>query len=207
VLIGDPLYRPTLGAVDESFFPSSTITATETADGRRVAIAVDRPIDPARTELFRPPLMPATEAADSGLFGVPRVHYRFDGLDPGEEPTSLRLTWNLGDGRWSFTADSSCVRERGSSELLDYERYACSPSSIAVCRGGDCTSGPGESIDGVTAALGVLLVDHASDGRRYTLTATTFHFDPVSSIAAELLAAGAVAIRIELLLGHRPWAP
>ncbi len=80
-------------------------------------------------------------------------------------------------------------------------------ATIAVCRGSDCTSGPGESNDGVTAAIGVLLVDHSPDGRRYTLTATTFHFDPASAIAAELLAAGAVAIRIELVLGHRPYVP
>ena len=207
LLIGDPLYHPRLDAVDESFFPSTTVSTTEATAGRRVQFVVDQPVDPAQTLLFRPPLMPATEAAESGLFGVPRVHYRFDGLDPGEEPTSLAMTWNLGDGRWSFAAESSCVRERGSSELVEYERYACVPSVITVCRGSDCASGGGESLDGVTAWIGTLLVDHVPDGRRYTLTATTFHFDPASAIAGELLTAGAVPVRIELVLGHRPYVP
>ncbi|MBN1771143.1 MAG: hypothetical protein JXB32_07785 [Deltaproteobacteria bacterium] len=208
LLIGDPLYRPRLDDVDASFFPTSTVTAAETAGGRRVEIVVEQPLDPARTYLMRPPLMPSTEAADSGLFGVPRLHLQFDGLDPNEEPSSLRLTWDLGDGAWVLTAASSCRRERAASGLLDYERVVCVPSSVEVCRAtAGCTSGASGSVDGATVAIGAILVDHAEDGRRYTLTATTFHFEPGSPLAEELAAAGPVPVRIELLLGHQPYVP
>lgn len=208
VLIGDPLYRPRLDDVDSSFFPASTVTAEETAGGRRIVVAVDQPLDPARTYLMRPPLMPSTEAADSGLSGVPRLHLRFDGLAPTEEPSSLRIAWDLGDGAWVFTASSSCRRERAASGLLEYERHVCVPSTVEVCRpAAGCSSEPSPTTQGVTAAIGPILVDHAEDGRRYTLTATTFHFEPGSAVADELAAAGPVPVRIELLLGHRPFVP
>jgi uncharacterized protein (TIGR03790 family) len=207
VLIGDPLYRPELDAVERSFFPASTVTAAEIVAGQRVEIVVDQPLDPTQTYLMRPPLMPATEAADSELHGVPRLHLRFDGLDPAEEPASLRMTWDLGDGVWRFAAESSCSRRRVSATILDYERIECVPTSVEVCRAADCVAEASATVDGVTASIGVILVDHLEDGRSYTLTATTFHFEPGSAIAGELAAAGPVPVRIELLLGHRPYAP
>jgi hypothetical protein len=207
LLIGDPLFRPSLDPVDESWFPSSTVTAGEDAGRWQVRIVVEEPLDPTQTYLMRPPLMPGTEAADSGLFGVPRLHYRFDGLAPGEEPTSLEVQYLLGDGTYRFTARSTCGRRRGESDLLAYDWYGCVPDHTEACVDAECTTAEGGSAEGVTASLGALLPDWSAAGRRYTLTATGFHFDPAAPLTAALREAGPVAVRIEVRLGHRPAVP